>query len=151
MEMTTSSSVTSDRSGDPSFGLLLFRKLYVVARTITIIIVSIRASSSSWGALWWCRGHLLLRHSGGLPPRLHLLLRQGGRVLLLLLLASVFLLLMQAVVQSLQVARLSCHRAAQWTLRKARGQERDHRLTCIASKTAIYKRCRKHKSENITI
>jgi hypothetical protein len=24
------------------------------------------------------------------------------------------------------VARLSCHRAAQWALRKARGQERDH-------------------------
>jgi hypothetical protein len=41
-----------------------------------------------------------------MPPRLHLLLRRGGRVLLLLI-------LMQAAVQSLQVARLTYHYAAQ--------------------------------------
>jgi hypothetical protein len=75
------------------------------------------------------------RHRGGLPPILHLLLRRGGSILLLPLLVSVLLLLVQAAVKSLQVARLSCHRAAQWTLRKARGQERDHRLMWSASKT----------------
>jgi hypothetical protein len=57
VEMTTASGVTSDGSGDPSFRLLLLQKLCVVAQTATIVI-SIRVSSSSWGALWWCWGHL---------------------------------------------------------------------------------------------
>jgi hypothetical protein len=34
--------------------------------------------------------------------------------------------LVQAAVQSLQVARLSYHHAAQWRLCMARGKERDH-------------------------
>jgi hypothetical protein len=54
--------------------------------------------------------------------------------MLLSFLASVFLLLAQAVVQSLEVPRVSSHHVAQWMLRKARGQERDHRLMCSASK-----------------
>jgi hypothetical protein len=58
VEMTATSSVTSDGSGDPSFWLLLLRELCVVTRTATIIVVSIRASSSSQDALWWCWGHL---------------------------------------------------------------------------------------------
>jgi hypothetical protein len=65
-----------------------------MARTATgvvVVVVSVRVSSSSRDALWWCRGHLSLRCRGRLPPRLHLLLRRGGRVLLLL--ASVLLLL----------------------------------------------------------
>jgi hypothetical protein len=113
VEMTTASGVTSDGSGDPSFRLLLLQELRVVARAAAVIVVSIsvRVSSSSRDALWWCRGHLWLRRRGGLPPRLHLLLRRGGRVLLLLLLAPALLLLVQAVVQSLQMARLTCHHA----------------------------------------
>jgi hypothetical protein len=85
-----------------------------VARTATgvvIVFVSIRVSSSSRDALWWCRGHLWLRHRGRRPLRLHLLLRRGGRVplllVLLLLLASAFLLLVQATMQSLQVTGLT--------------------------------------------
>jgi hypothetical protein len=54
--------------------------------------------------------------------------------MLLLLLAPALLLLVQAVMQPLQVARLTYHRAAQWALRKARVQERDHQLTCSVSK-----------------
>jgi hypothetical protein len=49
-----------------------------------------------------------------------------GRVLLLLLLALALLLLGQTMMQSVQVARLTCHRAAQWALRHARGQKGDH-------------------------
>jgi hypothetical protein len=41
VEMTTTSGITSDGSGDPSFWLLLFRKLCAVARTATIIVVSV--------------------------------------------------------------------------------------------------------------
>jgi hypothetical protein len=47
VEMTTASDVTSDGSGDPSFQLLLLRRLHVVARTATIVVVSVRVSSSS--------------------------------------------------------------------------------------------------------
>jgi hypothetical protein len=126
MEMTTMSGVTSDESGDPSFRLLLLRNLCAMARTTTVVVVSDRVSSSSLGALWWCRWHLPLRRGGGLPRRLHLLLRRGGSVLLLLPLASVLLLVVKAVVRSLQVTQLSYHRAVQWKLHKARRQERDH-------------------------
>jgi hypothetical protein len=113
VEMTTAGGVTSDGSGDPSFRLLLLQELRVVAQTATVVVsVSVRVFSSSRDALWWCRGHLWLRRRGGLPPRLHLLLRHGARVMLLLLLASALLLLAQAAMQSLQVARLTCHRAA---------------------------------------
>jgi hypothetical protein len=98
VEVTPASSVTSDGSRDPSLWLRLLRKLRVVARTATgivVVSVSIRASSNSRDALRWCRGYLWLRCRGRRPLRLHLLLRQGGRVLLLLLLilASALLLL----------------------------------------------------------
>jgi hypothetical protein len=136
VKMTTTSGVTSDGPGDPSFWLLLLQKLHVVAQTATIVVVSvsINVSSSSWDALWWCRGHIWLRHRGGLSPRLNLLLRRVEIFMLLLLLASALLLLVQAAMQSLQVARLTCNCAVQWAFRKARGQEMDHRLTCSASK-----------------
>jgi hypothetical protein len=114
VEVTPASSVTSDGSSDPSIRLRLLRKLRVVARTATgvvVVSVSIRVSSSSRDALRWCRGHLWLRCRGRRPLRLHLLLRKGGRVLLLLvlvlLLASTLLLLVQATMQSLQLAALT--------------------------------------------
>jgi hypothetical protein len=118
MEVTPASGVASDGSSDLSLWLLLLRELRVVAATANdvAIVVSVRVSSNSRDALWWCRGHLWLRCRGRLPPRLYLMLRQGGRVLLLLLMASVLLLLVQAAMQSLQVARLTCHRAAQRVL-----------------------------------
>jgi hypothetical protein len=77
-----------------------------VARTATgviVVSVSVRVSSFSRDALWWCRGHLWLRCRGKRRLKLHLLLRRGGRVLLLLLLllASALLLLVQATMQSL--------------------------------------------------
>jgi hypothetical protein len=105
MEVTPTSGVTSDGSSDPSLRLLLLRELRVMARTATgvvVISVSIKVSSSSCNALWWCRGHLWLRCRGRRPPKLHLLLRRGGRVLLLLLLALTLLLLVQATMQSLR-------------------------------------------------
>jgi hypothetical protein len=111
VEVTPTSGITSDGSSDPSFRLL--RKLCVVARTATgvVVSVSVRVSSSSRDALRWCRGHLWLRCRGRRPLRLHLLLRQGGRdmllLILLLLLASALLLLMQATMQSLQLAELT--------------------------------------------
>jgi hypothetical protein len=154
VEVTTASGVTSDGSSDPSLRLLLLRELRAVAQTVTIIVVvsvSARVSSSSRDALWWCRGHLWLRCRGRLPPRLHLLLRQGGRVLLLLLLASALLLLVLAAMQSLQVARLTCHCAEQWTLRNARGQKGITDLRAVHLIRAIYKRHRKHRSKNRTI
>jgi hypothetical protein len=100
VEVTPVSSVTSDGSSDPPLRLWLLRELRVVAQTATdvvIVFVSVRVSSSSRDALWWCRGHLWLGCRGRQPLRLHLLLRRGGRVLLLLLLllASALLLLMQ--------------------------------------------------------
>jgi hypothetical protein len=119
LEVTPVSGVTSDGSSDPSLWLWLLRELHAMARTATVIVVSIsvRVSSSSRDALGWCRGHLWLRCRGRRRLRLHLLLRRGGRVLLLLLLASVLLLLVQATMQSLQLAGLTWHRATQWTLR----------------------------------
>jgi hypothetical protein len=140
VEVTATSSVTSDGSSDPSLRLWLLRALRAVARTATGVIVvsisvSVRVSSSSRDALWWCRGHLWLRCRGRRPLRVHLLLRRGGSVLLPLLLASVLLLLVQATMQSLQVTRLTWHRATQWTLRQVRRQKGDHRLTCSAPDT----------------
>jgi hypothetical protein len=112
VEVTPTSGVESDGSSDPSLRLQLLRELRAMARTATGVVVlsiSVRVSSSSWDALWWCRGHLWLRCRGRRPPRLHFLMRRGGRVLLLLflLLASVLLLLMQAMMQSLQVTGLT--------------------------------------------
>jgi hypothetical protein len=112
VEVTPTSSVTSDGSSDPSIRLWLLRKLRVVARTapgVVVVSVSVRVSSSSRDALRWCRGHLCLTCGGRRPLRIHLLLRQGGRVLLLLLLllASALLLLVQATMQSLQMTGLT--------------------------------------------
>jgi hypothetical protein len=114
VEVTPTCGVTSDGSSDPSLWLCFLRKLRAVARTATgggVVSVSVRVSSSSRDALWWCRGHLWLRCRGRRPLRLHLLLRQGGRVLLLLvlllLLASALLLLVQATMQSLQLTGLT--------------------------------------------
>jgi hypothetical protein len=60
VEVTPASGVASDGSSDPSLRLLLLRELRVVAQTATgvVVVVSIRVSSSSRDALWWCRGHL---------------------------------------------------------------------------------------------
>jgi hypothetical protein len=69
--------------------------------------------SRGWGAQWWCRGRLQGKHRGVAPHRLYLLLERERRALLLLL-------LMQAVVQPLQVARLTGHGTAKRTLREAR-------------------------------
>jgi hypothetical protein len=140
MEVTPTSGITSDGSSDPSLRLRLLRKLRAVARTATgvvVVSVSIRVSSSSRDALWWCRGHLWLRCRGRRPLRLHFPLRRGRRVLLLLvlLLALVLLLLVQATMQSLQVTGLTWHHATQWTLRQARRKKGDHKLTCSAPDT----------------
>jgi hypothetical protein len=109
VEVTPTSGITSDGSSDASLRLRLLQELRVVARTTTdvVVSVSVRVSSSSRDALCWCRGHLWLRCSGRLPPRLHLLMRRGGRVLLLLLLVSALLLLVQATMQYIQVTGLT--------------------------------------------
>jgi hypothetical protein len=65
------------------------------------------------------QGRLQGKHEGAAPHRLYLLLERERRALLLL--SSTFLLLMQAVVQPLQVARLSGHGTAKRTLSKAGG------------------------------
>jgi hypothetical protein len=104
VKVTPASSVMSDGSSDPSLRLQVLRALRAVVRTntgVVVVSVSVRVSSSSRDAMWWCRGHLWLRCTGRQPLRLHLPLRRGGRVLLLLLLASVLLLLVQATMQSL--------------------------------------------------
>jgi hypothetical protein len=96
MEVTPTSGVASDGSSDPPLLLRLLQELCAVARTaigVVVVFVSVKVSSSSRDALWWCRGHLWLRCRGRRPPRLHLLLRRCGRILLLLLLASMLLLL----------------------------------------------------------
>jgi hypothetical protein len=76
VEVTPTSSVTSDGSSDPSLRLL--RELRAMARTATgVVIVSVfvRVSSSNRDTLRWYRGHLWLRCRGRRPLRLHLLLR----------------------------------------------------------------------------
>jgi hypothetical protein len=78
VEVTSTSGVTSDGSSDPSLWLRLLQELRAAARTATgVVVVSVfvRVSSSSWDALWWCRGHLWLRCRGRRPLRLHLLQR----------------------------------------------------------------------------
>jgi hypothetical protein len=55
-------------------------------------------------------------HKGAAPHRLYLLLERERRALLLL--SSTLLLLMQAVVQPLQVARLTGHGTTKRTLRE---------------------------------
>jgi hypothetical protein len=59
VEVTPVSGVASDGSSDPSLWLPLLRELHVVARTATgvvVVSIAVRVSSSSWDALWWCRG-----------------------------------------------------------------------------------------------
>jgi hypothetical protein len=65
VEVTPASGVMGDGSSDPPLRLRLLRALRVVARTATDVVVvsvfvsiSVRVSSSSQDALWWCRGHL---------------------------------------------------------------------------------------------
>jgi hypothetical protein len=59
VEVTPMSGVMTDGSSDPSLWLLLLQELRVMTRTATgIVVVSVRVSSSSRDALWWCRGHL---------------------------------------------------------------------------------------------
>jgi hypothetical protein len=78
VEVTPTSGVTSDGSSEPPLWLRLLRTLHVVARIATdvvVVSVSVRVSSSSRDALWWCRGHLWLGCRGRRPLGLHLLLR----------------------------------------------------------------------------
>jgi hypothetical protein len=122
MEVTPASSVASDGSSNPSFWLLVSRKVGVMARAVvatSVVWVSSSSYSRGWGAQWWCRGRLQWKHMGAAPHGLHLLLERERRALLLL--SSTFLLLMQAVVQPLQVAGLFGHGTAKWTLSKAGG------------------------------
>jgi hypothetical protein len=114
----------SDGSSNPSFRLLVSRKVGVVARAVvatSIVWVSSSSYSRGWGIQWWCRGRLQGKHRGAAPHRLYLLLERERRALLLLLLSSTLLLLMQAVVQPLQVTGLTGHGTAKRTLRETRG------------------------------
>jgi hypothetical protein len=124
MEVTPASSVASDGSSNPSFRLLVSRKVGVVARAVvatSIVWVSSSSYSRGWGIQWWCRGRLQGKHRGAAPHRLYLLLERERRALLLLLLSSTLLLLMQAVVQPLQMAGLTGHWTAKQTLSETRG------------------------------
>jgi hypothetical protein len=109
---------------NPSFQLLVGGKVGAEARAVvatSIIWVSSSSYSRGWGAQWWCRGRLQREHRGTAPHRLYLLLKRERRALLLLLLSSTLLLLVQAVVQPLQVARLTSHWMAKRTLSETRG------------------------------
>jgi hypothetical protein len=122
VEVTPVSSVASDGSSNPSFWLLVSRKVGVVARVAvatSVVWVSSSSYSSGWGAQWWCRGRLQREHRGAAPHRLYLLLERERRTLLLL--SSTLLLLMQAVVQPLQVAGLTGHETTKRTLRETGG------------------------------
>jgi hypothetical protein len=99
-----------------------------VARAVVVIsIVGVSSNSYSSGqdAQWWCRGCLQRGHRRVAPYRLYLLLKRERRALLLQLLSSTLLLLVQAVVQPLQMARLTGHWTTKWTLRETRRQERN--------------------------
>jgi hypothetical protein len=112
----------SDGSSNPSFWLLVSRKVGVVARAVvatSVVWVSSSSYSRGWGVQRWCRGRLQGEHRGVAPHRLYLLLERERRALLLL--SSTLLLLMQAVVQPLQVAGLTGHMTAKWMLRETRG------------------------------
>ena len=65
------------------------------------------------------QGRLQGKHGGAAPHILYLLLERERRALLLL--SSTLLLLMQAVVQPLQVARLTSHWTTKRTLRETGG------------------------------
>jgi hypothetical protein len=122
VEVTPASSVASDGSSNPSFRLLVSRKVGVVAQAVvatSVVWVSSRSYSRGWGAWWWCRGRLQGEHRGAAPHGLYLLLERERRALLLL--SSTLLLLMQAVVQPLQVAGLTGHWTTKRTLRKTGG------------------------------
>jgi hypothetical protein len=56
VEVKPTSIVASDGSSDPSLRLLRLRELRDVARTTTsvIVVVSVKVSSSSRDALWYC-------------------------------------------------------------------------------------------------
>jgi hypothetical protein len=59
VEVTPTSSVTSDGSSDPSLRLWLLQALRAVARTaigVVVVSTSVGVSSNSRDALWWCRG-----------------------------------------------------------------------------------------------
>jgi hypothetical protein len=122
VEVTPASSVASDGSSNPSFRLLVSKKVGVVARAAvatSVVRVSSNSYSSGWGAQWWCRGCLQGEHRGAAPHGLYLLLERERRALLLL--SSMLLLLMQAVVQPLQVVGLTGHGTTKRTLRETRG------------------------------
>jgi hypothetical protein len=69
VEMTPASGVTSDGSSNPSLRLRLLREIHVVAQTATgVVAVSVRVSSSSRDALWWCRGASLAEVQGKAAP-----------------------------------------------------------------------------------
>jgi hypothetical protein len=70
--------------------------------------------------------------------------------MLLQLLSLTLLLLVQAMVQPLQVARLTSHwrRSGRSARREGKKGMTDFRAVCL--RRAIYKRHRKHKSENRT-
>jgi hypothetical protein len=117
VEVTLASSVMSDGSSNPSFRLLVSRKVDVMVRAVvatSVVWVSSSSYSRGWGIQWWCRGCLQGKHRGAAPHRLYLLLEREGRALLLL--SSTLLLLMQVVVQPLQVAGLTGHGTAKRTL-----------------------------------
>jgi hypothetical protein len=124
VEVTPASSVVSDGSSNPSFWLLVSRKVGVVARdavATSVVWVSSSSYSSGWGAEWWCRGRLQREHRGAAHHRLYLLLEQERRALLLLLLSSTLLILVQAVAQPLHVAGLTGHWTVKRTLRETGG------------------------------
>ena len=128
VEVTSASGVTSDGSSNPSLQLLLLSKVGAVAQA-TVVTSVIGVSSSSYssgrGTQSWCRGRLQRGHRGAAPHILYHPLRRGRRALLLQLLSLMLLLLVQAVVQPLQMARLSSHQTTKRTLHETRRKERN--------------------------
>jgi hypothetical protein len=128
VEVTPASGIASDGSSNPSLRLLLLWKVGDVtqATVVTSIVrVSCNSYSSGRDTQWWCMGRLQRGHKRAAPHRLHLLLKRGRRALLLQHLSSTLLLLVQAVVQPLQMTRLTSHRTMKRTLRETRRQERN--------------------------